>query len=122
MELLGENIIIATTTFRRENGTTGTVGDVALAFNPSSRQSRSDDAQLSALRRSINVGFDGFGGFQDAALLAVDETSLPAPSLADQQIGQIIQAMAVFGARSGQNDLSLRANGDSARYDFAAVS
>lgn len=119
---IGENIVVATTTFTRANGTTGTVGDVALAFNPSSRNPRGADAQLSALRRGIIDGFDGFNGTQEAAFSNIEQLPLPAPSLADQQIGQIVQAMAVFGARSGQNDLTLRASGDTARYDFAAVS
>jgi len=33
---LGKNVVLATATFRRANGTTGTIGDVAFAFDPSS--------------------------------------------------------------------------------------
>ncbi|MFN3748267.1 MAG: cadherin domain-containing protein, partial [Sphingorhabdus sp.] len=46
---VGQNAVIATTTFKRTDGSIGTAGDVALAFDPSSKRPGLADNQLAAM-------------------------------------------------------------------------
>jgi Ca2+-binding RTX toxin-like protein len=54
---VGDNVILATSTFKRTDGSIGSVGDVALAFDPSSKQAVSNDVTnelLAVLKTSRN--------------------------------------------------------------------
>ncbi|MFC3792578.1 Calx-beta domain-containing protein [Sphingobium agri] len=91
---LGYNIPLSTALFTRENGVTGTIGNVALAFDPSSA---------------------------DSGSTAADVTSPPA--LATQTAAsQLLQAMSSFGAAGSDGSLqSIAANGQNS-LDLLAAS
>ncbi len=133
----GQNIVLATATFTRSNGTTGTLGDVAFAFDPSSARKalpnvtpamdgEVDDpavleglpsfgrATLPQLRldalSALRAGLsDGFKTTMDIP----EETALLASvaSLDDMRIAQMVQAMASFGPGAGESD-KLSRNGN----------
>ncbi|MEP7348493.1 MAG: tandem-95 repeat protein [Sphingorhabdus sp.] len=58
---VGENILISTSTFTRSNGSTGTVGNAALAFIPGKDTAASLVASLRNTRTGISGGNLGFG-------------------------------------------------------------
>jgi Ca2+-binding RTX toxin-like protein len=55
---LGENAVIATGTFTRADGSTGTVADAALAFKPAASPRGSDAAPGAALLSALRSGLD----------------------------------------------------------------
>lgn len=120
---VGQNAVIATTTFKRTDGSIGTAGDVALAFDPSSKRPSLADNQLSALRRGLDGGFEGFDSLQrfpeELSLQGAEQ--LPS-GVADLRLAQMIQSMAVFGAGSGEGDLAQRYRKDLQTFDFNAMS
>ncbi len=134
----GQNIVLATATFTRSNGTTGTLGDVAFAFDSSSARkvaalpavdSESDDRklpeglpsfgrftvpiqpidQLSALRAGLS---DGFKTTMDLPTETAPLTTVA--SLDDMRLAQMVQAMASFGGAAGEGDKLSR--GQNANY------
>lgn len=58
---IGENVVLATSTFKRTDGSIGTVGDVALAFNPSLKKSAASTAGRSASRPFFEGDLEGLG-------------------------------------------------------------
>jgi hypothetical protein len=63
----GDNLALTTATFTRENGVTGTIGNVALAFAPSSARNH---AQEAAARLVQAMSAFGATGASDDGLLA----------------------------------------------------
>jgi hypothetical protein len=108
----GQNIVVATSTFKRTNGTTGTIGDVALAFDPSSTRPKAatttteatltnlGNAQLHAIRNAL--GTRGISEqpeqMQTSSALDPDVTKLALMS----------QAMASFGVTTGSSVAKLQ--------------
>ncbi len=58
---VGENVLISTSTFTRSNGTTGTVGNAALAYTPGKEAASALVASLRNSRAGIAGGNLGFG-------------------------------------------------------------
>lgn len=108
---IGDNVLISTATFKRSNGGTGTVGNVALAFKPgtavaqvSSAQDTDLDAALAALRSGGNTQatfadlkfgaplsdnvFDYFAGGSDAGADEQSKSSqdMPAETVSENTI------------------------------------
>lgn len=61
-ERVGDNIMRSTTTFTRVNGTTGTVGDAALAFRPDIRPDALNDVFEHLRGHNLLGGSDGRNG------------------------------------------------------------
>ncbi len=119
---VGENIVVNTTTFRRTDGSVGTVGDVALAFKPTPEPvatngvweglgnlvpeqllaalAASDEPGLAALRQAAGTApaFPLSGGNGASGQLGGSLSADPDQAMNDPQIARMVQAMAVFGA------------------------
>lgn len=130
----GKNIVLATSSFTKANGSTGTIGSVGLAFNPSSAQAKTPDnvpeqlaaisapiargllqmegARLSSLRRAFTDGF--------RARSADVSTDIMIPDFEDVRISQMVQAMSIFDAHSGTSSFKNLDNTTSPRIDWFA--
>lgn len=132
----GKNIVLATSSFTRTNGSSGTIGSVGLAFDASSARPKAltggvkvnqiaeltesntrnmlriADARLFALRE----------GFSDGFTLPGDTTSneIAMADLGDARLSHMVQAMSVFGAVSGAADLSALNNKTNTGIDWFA--
>ena len=122
------NILLSTAVFTRENGSTGTLGNAALAYKPAAAP-RNAAALVAMLgnrgepglpfgdlrsgladartrweydRTSIDEGASDQGG-----AIAPPETGDPVSAL-DQVMASMIQDMGVFGAREGAGDTANR--------------
>jgi len=147
---IGSNLITATTTFTRTDGSTGTVGDVALSYKPGERPAVRPAAApasapvgdaLWAMRAAMldNHSWQrNRGGIEarvDDALGANVVDMLPhcelssskdtvdpaSPAAALDRIALMRQAMASFGARSGELDLVRRPDDRPGSFDFYAA-
>jgi len=120
----GKNVAIATSTFTRTDGSVSTIGDVALAFDPSSKHSargagpaalrgpgaeeisalerRSDYPALSNLRDAFSEVFDSS---KSPGIVAIERVEA---DVFDAQLSRMVQAMASFGATSSASDLLKR--------------
>lgn len=107
---IGQNIVLATSTFTRTDGTIGTVADAALAFRPSraaptlggggdSAGGTLDD-QMANLRDAFA---GGFGDFWQQRTVPTDPPVLPDITDAARLL-QMTQAMAAFGASVAESD------------------
>jgi Ca2+-binding RTX toxin-like protein len=56
---IGDNVVLATSTFKRTDGSIGTVGDVALAFDPSSKRPTSPNNDRAISRSTDGKGLRG---------------------------------------------------------------
>lgn len=106
---VGKNLILSTATFRRNDGTTGTVGDVALAFNPTLAKASATplsatqsfgEAQLAGIRDALSA---------DVGVAAADSASQRAFDPDASKIAQMIQAMASFVGSQGAIETRLNA-------------
>ncbi|HYG48209.1 MAG TPA: cadherin domain-containing protein [Allosphingosinicella sp.] len=173
---IGHNMVVATSVFTRDDGSTGSVGASALAFKPAGKGGSAPElsalpnaenegpADLDARLRSLRAGLDGAGHRDftrylrspgvdvfdlvkrqrdaqiemqgaaphvDGSRIAQSElpgsfgqealAGAPVASLADARVAQIVQHMASFSARSGENDWKERDSGVQARYDYFAA-
>ncbi|HEU0097414.1 MAG TPA: cadherin domain-containing protein [Allosphingosinicella sp.] len=142
---IGRNMVVATSSFTREDGSTGLVGASALAFRPADPTSSKSGkggfeglaAQLVALRAGLGGResspyfmareglnpfelIDGESQAEPAGTAAQDSPALgPVDSLADARVAQIVQDMASFGARAGEGDWK-RDGAAQPRYDYFA--
>lgn len=105
MDKVGENLVLSTSYFKRADGTTGTVGDVALAFDPTSAFPKpvapvvpADDGLPLAQRqlREIRAALGGETLAKSPLSLgeAIAASNNPA---VDPVVVQMTQAMASFG-------------------------
>jgi hypothetical protein len=146
---IGRNMVVATSSFTRADGSTGALGAAALAFKPAgSTLSQAEKggfdglaAHLTSLRAGLDARdsspfvmaregrnlFDVVDGWQEAQIGAIgaadaQETAsaLPVDALADARLAQIVQDMASFGARTGEMDWK-RDGGAQPRYDYFAA-
>jgi Ca2+-binding RTX toxin-like protein len=120
---VGQNIVLATATFTRSNGSVGTLGDVAFAFKPSAKQvpdvensgsMESDfaaaalsgtDARLAAMRAATGFDFDAANSNEvEDPQEAREALYSVTPDSTDAQMAQMLQAMSTFGAASGASD------------------
>jgi hypothetical protein len=90
---LGDNIVIATTTFKRDNGMVGTVGDVALGFRPG------------------DIPKEVYGGPPPSAVSAISAAVATAAS-------QFASAIAAFTAPTAVGDISPTTDG-AQRFAFS---
>jgi hypothetical protein len=106
----GENLLLATATFTRENGTVGTIGDAALAFVPTSPAAAPaalatpPDNPLPGTPPAI-----GTGELPDPLRLPrVPDDMPPTPGLLTEAANQLASAIAAFGppAPSGEFDFA----------------
>jgi hypothetical protein len=136
--------VLATATFTRSNGSTGTLGDVAFAFKPSALpqadngndEAPSDadaataalsqtDTRLDAIRGALGFDFNaGDLGAQGQSQEAKESLEAVAASLdsSDAQMAQMIQAMASFGPLSGASELLKREMMLNAGLDWVTAS
>ncbi len=120
----GENLLIATTTFTRANGTTGSVGDVALAFDPSSTRPRPATVSTWSQEQSSGLRERQFEAMREA-LTSVGETVRGAAAMMlahdplASKLALITQAIASFGPSVGENELARRDMTDSGLNFFA---
>lgn len=114
---LGKNVVLATATFKRADATVGTIGDVALAFSPSSKQSALSRAPGSRLAEVLAANDTRFAAFRDALDLGFSDapsgdgtadTTIPAADPARARLLQMVQVMSTFGATSGTSELLRR--------------
>jgi hypothetical protein len=145
---IGQNMVVAMSSFTREDGSTGSLGAAALAFKPAGPASQAGTggleglaAHVSALRAGLDGRdsspyqmaregrnlFDLFDAQREAQIGAVgaaaaqdSASALPADALADARVAQIVQDMASFGARTGETDWK-RDGGTQPRYDYFAA-
>jgi hypothetical protein len=120
----GQNIIIATSTFKRTDGTTGTLGDVALAFDPSSTRPRAavatteppitslGEAQLDGIRTAL-----GRQGISEQSVSTQWSFALDPDA---SKIALMAQAMATFGVIAGSEMNQLQPTENSAVTTFYA--
>ncbi|MGL5839641.1 MAG: cadherin domain-containing protein [Sphingorhabdus sp.] len=127
----GNNLVLATATFTRSNGSMGTLGDVAFAFKPSSATDKAQKAatflgaEMSDRAGTSTEAFDALeanvsffsstdsqldalrrgvaNGFKTTQDVAM-ESVVSDPSLKDAQLAKMIQSMASFGTRSGETE------------------
>ncbi|MEJ7928204.1 Ig-like domain-containing protein [Sphingobium sp. AN641] len=78
---LGSNLPLSTATFTRDNGVTATIGNVALAFSPSSTMDMPPDQSSSGMQTSVMA------------------------KAAEHSAAQLLQAMSSFGAVRSDSDL-----------------
>nr|WP_280529685.1 cadherin domain-containing protein [Novosphingobium aerophilum] len=95
---LGHNLVLSTATFKRDNGLTATVGNVALGFTPSQVAPAPVSTPTAA---STDAGAGSLATTQAAASLA--------------------QAMSVFGSGSGDSNLTEQAWSGQHSLDWLAV-
>jgi Ca2+-binding RTX toxin-like protein len=135
---VGRNAVIATGTFTRTDGSTGTVADAALAFKPAETlpaglRTAGSEGGFGALLRSMRSAFDaedtGAGEAQfttqdlPRVVAGPDEADEGGGSalVADRRLATLIQDMAAFGVRTGEGE---RLGADAAansRYDYFAA-
>lgn len=132
----GKNIVLATSSFTRSNGASGTIGSVGLSFDPSSvrkkdsiagadinrnaqlvegrnvNRMRTDDERLSALRK----GF--IDGFTTPEEIGFGESG--ASDISDIRLSRIAHAMNVFGAVSAADSPNILNNRTGAPTDWFA--
>ncbi|XHS00915.1 hypothetical protein ACFB49_25160 [Sphingomonas sp. DBB INV C78] len=101
--VIGANALIATSTFTRTDGSTGSIGDAALAYRPGPGQT--------SLWQRI---FDKTRDETDVAPSASVE-------MGDARLALMVQDMAAFGARSGEGEWRDRAAELAQRYDYFAA-
>jgi hypothetical protein len=109
MDKVGENLVLSTSYFKRSDGTTGTVGDVALAFDPTSAFPRPvaptlpvDDSLPLAQRQMREIRAALGGETLAKSQLSLGEAIAASNNPAvDPVVVQMTQAMASFGASSG---------------------
>jgi VCBS repeat-containing protein len=127
---VGENLITATATFTRTDGSVGTLADAALAFRPgrggaaplAAAELDQLDRRLEALREGANEfplvrregglalrnGADPFTHFAGASSVspvggeALTPPSATAAAISDPRLALIAQDMAAFGTRRGE--------------------
>lgn len=107
VDKVGENLILATSYFKRSDGTTGSIGEAALAFDPSSAHPLPavtspgpmalSEEQLLAMRSTLKAG---------ASNANVDQSV--SHSDGDGVIAQMTQAIASFAANIGDGTLPPR--------------
>ena len=127
----GQNIVLATSTFKRSDGSSGTVGDVALAFEPSSKKPGATqrtpkttapdfvDVRLEALRNSAT--FD-FATGQDRTLRMSSLDQPPASTDAtDLHLARMVQAMASFGPGTSATTMLQRQVGIDSGFNWFAA-
>lgn len=138
---VGHSTVLLTAVFTRADGSRGTVGDAALGFRP--EQSRRHDglaadilAKIEALRAGSERGFaeriaaaDPFDLDSSAATMAARQQALSPGAgsdagaglaVQDRRVAQMIQAMASFGIRVGEDGRFDRNREPIHRYDFVA--
>ncbi|MVZ98067.1 hypothetical protein EUU23_10150 [Sphingorhabdus sp. IMCC26285] len=124
---VGRNLVLATSSFTKTNGSTGTIGSVGFAFAASSAVERTSGAQailehgaelnedsrrnlrladnrLAALRNGFDDGFSP----EDESTSHVAEMT----ELGDVRLLQMVQAMSVFGANAA-SESKIHQNGSS---------
>jgi len=99
----GDNLLLATASFTRSDGSVHTLGDAALAFDPSSAWSRS-------------ISGANVRGSEMADLLAQESSGDPDRA----RILQMVQAMNGFGAVSAAETGRLSSANDRGHYDYFA--
>lgn len=137
VQKVGGNLLLLTTTFTRSDGSTGTAGDVALAFRPTAGSSLGANSgpladRLDALRRALdpNSALSAFAGDEDGSLgrLAGLRAETPGSdgataSTALSETGRLaylVQQMAGFGAHGGGVETRERAPTPQ-HYDYFAA-
>jgi Ca2+-binding RTX toxin-like protein len=120
---LGSNLLLATTAFKRLDGSVGTVGDAAIAFDPSS------------LKTPIGTGGQGLPDLQLMARLSaggeaeqtvggssVGESTLPLSDVDLDQLRvlQMTQAMSSFGSTPAASALAMGEVRATYQYDYFA--
>ncbi|HEX9931573.1 MAG TPA: cadherin domain-containing protein, partial [Allosphingosinicella sp.] len=108
---IGDNAVIATGSFTRTDGSTGSVADAALAFRPAGGGSAAQG--LEATLRALRAG--GGAGLRES--LATEA----AGAAGDQRLAFMVQQMAAFGPRSGEGSLEQRQASATDRYDYFAA-
>lgn len=122
----GKSLVLATSSFTRTNGTTGTLGSAGLTFVPQDASrvasastdgtNRVSDNALIALREGLSRGFDTVSEY------GVVDTPTSLPSAGDVRIAQMLQAMSVFGSTSGESDFVTRNRNSVSPADWFAAS
>lgn len=103
---IGSNMLLATSTFTRKDGSSGTVGDVALAFRPST--SRTTGTLVEADARPDNFDQPGLRQFPEV----VDETRLESQMFLDGQLAAPINLQGGLGASARPAGLNSSRRGD----------
>ena len=109
---VGENLVLSTSYFKRSNGTTSTVGEVALAFDPTStRPQPVPTSMLSGLKSFPEIQLEEMraASVESAAISSgagIHDTASTA-AMIDPIVARMTQAMSVFGA-AGEASLALR--------------
>jgi hypothetical protein len=141
---LDRNIVFASSTFTRIDGSTGMIGDAALSFRPTAGAPRRPDGSVSGLAqqwlgmlRGDAAPLGGLGhrlaeplagvesldagdasGVDYRPGSAVDGTGLEAAP--DPRLAKMVELMAGFGAQSGEGDLRPSAATLNPRFDYFA--
>jgi hypothetical protein len=126
---LGKNVVLATATFKRADGTVGTIGDVALAFSPSSKQRVLTGLLGSGLAEILAANDTSFAAFRDGLSRGFNDAPIDdgmaadaAPDPAEARLAQMVQAMSTFGATSGASELLRRQAAIDSGLDWFASS
>lgn len=120
---IGESLVLSTSYFKRSNGTTSTVGEVALAFDPSApRVSPSALSDISSLKNAESQLREMRALLAEPTTTSDDISALSGSSTmetVDPIIARMTQAMASFGA-DDQASLALRNESGQPAYQLHA--
>jgi hypothetical protein len=106
---VGASGVLATSTFKRTDGSVGTIGEAGLAFVPGHRPD-----SVSAIRRSMAGAFEPVSLGRGAGESVV--------SAQDRRVAQMVQAMSTFGLASGEGNMPMRSIDDARNLSFHAMS
>lgn len=123
---VGENILLGTATFKRGDGSTGAVGDAALAFKPGATLADRDPRRLFAALenpgdRALESMREVLGEGRQAQVVSIERlddrtTTSPASDasppveVTDPRVAQMVQAMAGFGLSAAETERLIRSN------------
>ncbi|MGF7151475.1 Ca2+-binding RTX toxin-like protein [Sphingomonas zeicaulis] len=109
MVKVGANAVLATGIFTRTDGSTGTLGDTALAYRPGTAAPTStrNDRLLATLKAAIEQRPVTDGPGDQAAS-------------ADHRLALMTQAIAALGGRGGEDGIERRLDSELSRYDYFA--
>ncbi|HEX8125722.1 MAG TPA: cadherin domain-containing protein [Allosphingosinicella sp.] len=141
---LDRNLVFASSTFTRMDGSTGMIGDAALSFRPTGGPARrpdglagdlaqqwlgmlrSDSAPLGGLGHRLAVPLSGLESLESGEALGLDaQPGSAAAGIAlegapDARLAKMVELMAGFGAQSGEGALRPSAATLNPRFDYFA--
>ncbi|HEX8062278.1 MAG TPA: hypothetical protein VF535_03600, partial [Allosphingosinicella sp.] len=138
---LDRNLVFASSTFTRADGSTGLIGDAALSFRPTGSAPRRPDPSASGLAQrwletlrgdSDMLREPGSRGRALSWIAALDPATgddaqfpgaaddLRLEAAPDLRLAKMVELMAGFGARSGEADLRPSASATIPRFDYFA--